>query len=47
MARCAFPNRYAGHLEDFGIGDLRLGLLEAFYDNAADLVEELESTGVV
>jgi succinate dehydrogenase/fumarate reductase flavoprotein subunit len=34
-------------LEDFGIGDLRLDLLEAFYDNAADLIEELESTGVV
>jgi 3-oxosteroid 1-dehydrogenase len=45
MARCSFPTRYNPDLPMLGLAEEDYQLLEAYYDSASVVTEELETTG--
>ncbi len=47
MARDSYPAQYREDLPDLGIGADKLALIEAYYDNAAAIIESLDRAGVL
>ena len=47
MVRLSYPQKYGPELERYGATELEYGLIEAFYDNAADTIDDLVAMGAL
>jgi hypothetical protein len=47
MIRLSYPVKYNPDVERYGTTELEYGLIEVFYDNAADTIDELVQMGAL